>query len=70
MNIVKPTRRTGTAHRLKALFDANGELALTRKELLDVLGVTPTTVDKAITELRSEGYLQSGYVYWRNDAQR
>lgn len=60
----------GTVKRLRALLDAHSDLALTKDELCKALGVVDATIERAITELRSEGYLQSGHVYWKADAQR
>lgn len=54
-----------TAVRMRELFDRHPDVALTKPELLKVLGVVETTLERATSELRSEGYLESGHLYWK-----
>ena len=50
---------------MRELFDRHPDLALTKPELLKVLGVVETTLERAVSELRKEGVIDSGHLYWK-----
>ena len=59
------TRKDCTTARMRELFDRHPDLALTKPELLKVLGVVETTLERAVSELRKEGVIDSGHLYWK-----